>query len=135
MQGKITLGNLDSKRDWGYAKEYVEAMWLMLQNNIPEDFVIATNEMHTVREFLEESLKYVDIEIEWEGEGINEIGKNANNGSVIVEIDPKYFRPTEVELLIGDSSLAKEKLNWEPKVKFNELVKIMMKSDLEKLRK
>lgn len=135
LQDKILLGNIDAKRDWGYAKEYVEAMWLMLQQDVPEDFVIATNETHTVREFIEESFKYIDINIIWEGKGVDEVGKDAETGKVVVEINPRYFRPTEVDILIGDYSKAKEKLNWEPKIKFHELVHLMMKEDLNKAKK
>ena len=126
---KLYLGNIDSKRDWGHAREYVECMWKMLQTDTPEDYVIATGETHTVREFVEESFKYIDIYIRWEGEGINEKGIDSKTGKVIVEIDPYYFRPTEVDLLIGDASKAKEKLGWEPQIKFKDLVKVMMESE------
>ena len=135
LQDKIMLGNLDSKRDWGYAKEYVEAMWLMLQQEKPEDFVIATNETHTVREFVEESFKYINIKIIWEGEGVNEVGKDSETGKILIEINPRYFRPTEVDLLIGDYSKAKKELGWEPKIKFHELVQLMMDADLKLIRK
>ena len=124
-----TSSNIDAKRDWGHACEYVECMWKMLQTDKAEDFVIATGETHTVREFLEEAFKYINVEIKWVGKGIDEKGIDSNTGKVIVEIDPYYFRPTEVDLLIGDASKAKEKLNWEPKIKFKELVKIMMESE------
>tara|TARA_R110001583_G_C5669759_1_gene410618 strand:+ start:4307 stop:5341 length:1035 start_codon:yes stop_codon:yes gene_type:complete len=130
---RIRLGNLDAKRDWGYAPDYVEAMWLMLQQEKPEDFVIATNETHTVREFVERAFSYVDIEIVWKGTGIEEKGYNSKTNEELVSIDPYYFRPTEVDLLIGDASYAKEKLNWEAKVKFEELVDIMMKYELSKI--
>jgi len=135
LQDRILLGNLNAKRDWGYAKEFVEAMWLMLQQERPEDFIIATNETHSVREFIEEAFKYVEIKVEWKGNGVNEVGINRNNGKVVVEINPRYFRPTEVDLLIGDYSKAKEKLGWEPTTKFHELVQIMMKEDLIKAKK
>ena len=135
LQDKISLGNLDAKRDWGYAKEYVEAMWLMLQQDEPDDFVIATNETHSVREFIEVAFKYVDIDIEWQGAGVEEVGVNKDNGNIIVEINSRYFRPTEVDILIGDYSKAKEKLDWEPKIKFHELVHLMMKEDLGKAKK
>jgi GDPmannose 4,6-dehydratase len=135
LQEKILLGNLDAKRDWGYAKEYVEAMWLMLQQDKPEDFVIATNEAHSVREFVEESFNTIGVKIEWRGEGVDEKGINAKSGKTLVEINPRYFRPTEVDLLIGDYSKAKEKLGWEPKVKFAELVNIMMDADLDRAEK
>lgn len=130
---KIRLGNLDAKRDWGYAKDYVEAMWLMLQLDSPEDFVIATGETHTVREFLEIAFSYIDITIEWKGKGVDEIGVDSKTGKVLVSVDPYYFRPTEVDLLVGDPSKAKQKLHWEPKVKFKELIDIMMKHELEKI--
>jgi GDPmannose 4,6-dehydratase len=135
LQDKIFLGNLDAKRDWGYAKEYVEAMWLMLQQDKPEDYVIATNEAHSVREFVEEAFNTVGIKIEWRGEGVNEKGINAKSGKTLVEINPRYFRPTEVDLLIGDYSKAKKELGWEPKVKFSELVNIMMDADLKRAEK
>jgi GDPmannose 4,6-dehydratase len=132
-QDKLYLGNLDAKRDWGYAKDYVEMMWLMLQQEKPEDYVIATGETHTVREFAELAFQHVGINLIWEGHGIEEKGIDKDTGKVIVEVDPKYFRPTEVELLIGDPSKAKEKLGWEPKVKFKELVKIMVEADLNSI--
>jgi len=134
LQDKLYLGNLDAKRDWGYAPEYVEAMWLMLQQNEPEDFVIATGEAHIVREFAEEAFKQINIELKWEGEGINEVGKDSKTGKVLIEVDPRYFRPTDVEYLVGDASKAKEKLGWQPKVKFEELVKIMVNADMEECR-
>jgi len=134
-QDKIYLGNMNAKRDWGYAKDYVKMMWMMLQHDTPEDFVIATGETHTVREFVEAAFKHVDVEIEWQGEGVDEKGINKDTGKVLVEVDPKYFRPTEVDLLIGDPSKAKEELGWEPEVKFNELVQLMVQSDLEAIEK
>ena len=130
---KIKLGNLDSKRDWGYAPDYVEAMWLMLQQEEPQEFVISTGETHTVREFIEKAFKYINVNIEWKGEGVDEIGYNAVTNEELVSIDSYYFRPTEVDILIGDPSLAKEKLKWEAKVKFEELVDIMMKHELSKI--
>lgn len=130
-QDKIYLGNLDAKRDWGYAKDYVEAMWLMLQQEKPQDFVIATGETHTVREFCELAFREAGYEIIWEGSGIDEKGKDKATGKVLVEIDPMYFRPAEVDLLIGDSSKAQKELGWKPKVGFEELVKLMMKYDLK----
>ena len=108
------LGNLDSLRDWGYAKDYVECMWLILQHDNPEDFVIATGEMHTVREFVELAFKHVGIEIEWTGEGVEEKGINKATGEVIVEVDPKFFRPAEVEQLLGDPTKARTLLGWNP---------------------
>jgi GDPmannose 4,6-dehydratase len=132
LQDRLFLGNLDARRDWGYAPEYVEAMWMMLQQEKPDDFIIATGETHTVREFVEEAFKIVGIEIEWKGKGVEEKGINADNGKVLVEINPRYFRPTEVDLLIGDYSKAKMELGWEPKVRFKELVKIMVEADLKR---
>ena len=127
----IRVGNLDAKRDWGYAKDFVYSMYLILQQDKADDFVIATGECHSVREFIEESCKYINVEIEWKGSDINEIGIDKNSGKVVIEIDPKYFRPTEVDFLLGDYTKAKTILGWEPKVKFNELVKIMMEHDLK----
>lgn len=127
---KLYLGNLDAKRDWGYAKDYVEGMWLMLQQDKPDDYILATNENHTVREFVEEACRNLNIDIQWEGEGANEKGIDRKTGKTIIEIDPRYLRPAEVDVLIGDYSKAKEKLGWEPKVKFKELVKIMVEAEL-----
>ena len=129
-QDKLYLGNMDAKRDWGYAGDFVEAMWLMLQQESPEDFVIATGETHTVREFSELAFKYIDMDIEWIGSGVNEKGVDRKNGKTIIEIDPRYFRPTEVDLLLGDPTKAKTKLGWKPKVTFKSLVEMMMKADL-----
>ena len=129
QQDRLTMGNLDSKRDWGYAKEYVEAMWLMLQQDTPEDFVIATGETHTVREFIEASCAELEINLEWRGSGIDEIGVDTTTGKTIIAIDPHYFRPTEVDLLLGDASKAKTKLGWEATTKFTDLVKIMTRAD------
>lgn len=126
----LYLGNLDAKRDWGYAKDYVEAMWLMLQQKNPEDFVIATGETHSVREFVEECAKILNIDLRWKGKKEQEIGYDAKTNKVIVKIDPKYYRPAEVELLLGDPTKAKKKLKWKPKTKFKELVKIMMEADM-----
>jgi GDPmannose 4,6-dehydratase len=134
-QDKIYLGNMNAKRDWGYAKDYVKMMWMMLQHDNPEDFVIATGETHTVREFVEAAFSHVNVEIEWQGEGVDEKGIDKNTGRVLVEVDPKYFRPTEVDLLIGDPSKAKEELGWKPEVKFKELVQLMVQSDLEAIEK
>ena len=135
IQERLYLGNLDAKRDWGFAKDYVEAMWLMLQQEKPDDYVIATGETHSVREFAELAFKELGIDIIWQGKGAEEVGIDASTGKVIVEVDPKYYRPTEVELLIGDPSKAREKLGWKPKVKMEELVKIMIKSDEEEVLK
>lgn len=128
-QKTLALGNLDAKRDWGYAKEFVEAMWLMLQQEKPEDFVIATGETHTIREFVEASCKELDIDLKWEGGGINERGIDAKTGKEIIKIDPHYFRPSEVEFLLGDPSKAKEKLGWVAQTKFEDLVKKMVRAD------
>jgi GDPmannose 4,6-dehydratase len=133
-QEKLYLGNLDSLRDWGYAPDFVEGMWRILQHNKPEDFVLATNEMHTVKEFTELAFKELGIELSWEGEGVNEKGRDKVSGKVLVEVDPSYFRPTEVEQLLGDYTKAKTLLGWEPKVKFKELVGIMAKADWEHIR-
>jgi len=131
LQEKLILGNLNAKRDWGYAKDYVEAMWLMLQQDKPDDYVIATGETHEVREFVEIAAKEFGFSIKWQGKGINEKGLDTNSGKVIVEISPKYFRPTEVDYLCGDSSKAKEKLKWKHKLSFVELVKLLAKADLK----
>ena len=130
IDSTLYLGNLDAKRDWGYAKDYVEGMWLMLQQEEPDDYVLATNETHTVREFVEATANHLGFDITWRGEGIKEEGVDAKTGKVIVRIDEKYFRPAEVDLLIGDYTKAKKKLGWEPKVTFKELAKIMVESDL-----
>jgi len=130
LQDKLFLGNLNAKRDWGYAPEYVEAMWLMLQQEKCDDFVIATGEAHTVRELVAEAFKNIDINLEWKGKGTKEKGIDKKTGKTLVEVDPNYFRPTEVKFLVGDASKAKKKLGWQPKVKFKELVKIMMEADL-----
>lgn len=128
---KLYLGNLDAKRDWGYAKDYVEGMWLMLQQETGDDYVLAMNETHTVREFCELSAKELDIDLIWQGTGSDEKGIDQKTGQTIIEIDPKYFRPAEVDLLIGDPTKAQTKLGWRPKTSFQELVKIMVQSDLE----
>lgn len=129
----LYMGNLDAKRDWGYAPEYVEGMWRMLQAPVPDDYILATNETHTVKEFIEESFKILNEEIRWEGSGANEKGFLQSTGKNVVGIDPRYFRPTEVEILMGDYSKAKQKLGWQPKVTFRELVKIMVTSDYSKI--
>jgi GDPmannose 4,6-dehydratase len=135
IQEKVLLGNLDAKRDWGYAPEYVEGMWRILQQDKADDFVLATGETNTVRKFAELAFKELDIEIEWSGKGDKETGIDQKTGKVRVGIDPRYYRPTEVDLLIGDASKAREKLGWEPRVKFEELVSIMAKADWEKVQK
>ena len=135
-QDKLYLGNLNSLRDWGYAKDYVECMWLILQQEKPEDFVIATGEYHTVREFATLAFRNVGIELKWEGEGVNEKGIDTKTGKVLVEVDPKYFRPAEVEQLLGDPTKAKTLLGWNPtKTSFEQLVKIMTDHDMKFVRK
>jgi GDPmannose 4,6-dehydratase len=129
-QDKIILGNLNAKRDWGFAGDYVEAMWLMLQQKDPDDFVIATGETHTVKEFCEVAFKNIGINLQWEGEGINEKGIDSSSGRELISISSKYFRPSEVDLLLGDATKAKQKLGWTPRVSFEELVKMMVESDL-----
>jgi GDPmannose 4,6-dehydratase len=151
LQKKLSLGNLNAKRDWGYAPEYCEGMWRMLQQSAPDDFVLATGDTHSVREFIELTFKELGIELEWEGKNQDEKGiiskisdcpliENKTNiipkiGDVVVDVDKNYYRPTEVDILIGDSSKAKEKLGWQPKVKFAELVRLMIKSDFQKVIK
>lgn len=136
FQDRLYLGNLDARRDWGYAKDYVECMWLILQHHEPEDFVIATGEMHTVREFATLAFRNVGIELEWQGEGVDEKGIDKATGKVIVEVDPKYFRPCEVEQLLGDPTKAKKLLGWNPtKTSFEELVRIMVEHDMRFVRK
>ncbi len=132
MQDKLYLGNLDARRDWGYAKDYVECMWLMLQHPVPEDFVIATGEYHTVREFCTLAFAEAGITLRWEGSGVEEKGIDTATGKVLVEVDPKFFRPTEVEQLLGDPSKAKALLGWNPrKTTFEELVRLMVRSDMK----
>jgi GDPmannose 4,6-dehydratase len=135
LQTGLTLGNLGAKRDWGYAPEYVEAMWLMLQQDVPDDFVIATGETHTVRDFASVAFSELGIDLAWEGEEEAEAGRDRATGAVLVTVNPAYYRPTEVELLIGDPSKAKEKLGWQPKVTFDELARMMARSDYEKVVK
>ena len=129
VQKNLYLGNLDAKRDWGHAKDFIEAQWLMLQQKQPEDFVIATGKQHSVRDFINEAAKNLDMKIEWKGKNLEEVG--SYNGKDIIKIDPRYFRPAEVEALLGDASKAKEKLNWVPKISFNQLVKEMVDEDLK----
>ena len=132
QQDKLYLGNLDALRDWGYARDYVECMWLMLQHDQPEDFVIATGEQHSVREFTERAFAHVGIELRWQGEGVQEQGIDKATGRVLVEVDPKYFRPAEVETLLGDPTKAKTLLGWNPqKTSFEELVRIMVEHDVQ----
>ena len=133
-QDKLYLGNLNAKRDWGYARDYVECMWLILQQPEPDDFVIATGEYHTVREFCTLAFKHAGINLQWQGEGIDEKGIDTATGKVLVEVDPKYFRPTEVEQLLGDPAKAKEKLGWNPRqTSFEQLVRIMVDADMKQV--
>ena len=127
---RLSLGNLDAKRDWGHARDYVEAMWLMMQQEEPDDYVIATGETHSVREFVVAAAAAAGIEIEWSGEGTDEVGRDRATGQVVVDVDPRFYRPSEVELLLGDPSKAKAKLGWEPKISFEALAEIMMNADL-----
>jgi len=134
MEKTLFLGNMDAKRDWGYAPEYVEAMWMMLQQDKPDDIVIATGETHTVREFVEEACKVLGMDIEWKGERVKEQGIDKKTGQVIIKIDPRYFRPTEVDILQGDATKAEKILGWKAKTKFKELVKIMIDADMDILK-
>lgn len=135
MQDCLYMGNLNSLRDWGHARDYVRMQWLMLQQDSPDDFVIATGEQHSVREFINSSAKELGIAIKWEGEGVNERGINLANNNTIIRVDPRYFRPTEVDTLLGDPTKAKEKLGWVPEITFETLVKEMVKSDLEEAKR
>ena len=125
QQDVLYLGNLNSKRDWGHARDFVEAMWLMLQKDEPDDYVIATGEQYSVREFVEEAAPYFGMKIEWMGEGLDEVGYDWNTKKAVIKVNPKYFRPAEVETLLGDASKAKKKLGWEPKISFKQLVEDM----------
>ena len=122
---------MDAKRDWGHARDYVEMQWLMLQQDVPEDFVIATGKQHSVREFVEAAAKCIDVEVDWSGSGIDEKGINKATGDIIVEVDPRYFRPTEVESLLGDPGKAKEKLGWMPTTSFEDMVQEMIEKDIQ----
>ena len=136
LQDKLYIGNLDAKRDWGYAPDYVECMWLILQHEVPEDFVIATGKMHSVREFCTLAFAETGIILQWEGEGIVEKGIDKATGRVLVEVDPKYFRPAEVEQLLGDPTKAKTLLGWDPhKTSFEELVRLMVRHDMKFVKK
>lgn len=136
LQNKLYLGNLSALRDWGYAKDYVECMWLILQQEKPDDFVVATGEAHSVRDFCTLAFKYAGIELKWQGEGVNEQGVDVKTGNVLVEVDPKFFRPAEVEQLLGDPTKAQKELGWNPrKTSFEDLVRIMVESDLKKAEK
>ena len=134
-QDKVSLGNLDAKRDWGFAGDYVEGMWRMLQQETPDDYVLATNETHTVREFVEAAFAEAGITIVWKGHGVEEKGYDAETGALRVDVNPRYFRPAEVELLWGDSTKAEQQLGWKRKVDFKGLVKMMVQADLEKYAK
>lgn len=131
VQDHVELGNMDSKRDWGHSKDYVRAMWLMLQQDTPDDYVIATNETRTVREFVETAFKHVGIDVEWQGEGVDEIGIDKATGKTIVKVNKKFFRPAEVDILLGNPAKAEEKLGWKREISFSELVERMVKNDLE----
>jgi len=131
LQKQLYLGNIDAKRDWGHARDYVEGMWRIVQHEQPDDFVLATGETHTVREFVELAFQHAGITIEWKGEGVDEIGIDSKSGHTLVKIDPRYFRPTEVELLLGDPSKAKEKLGWQHTTSFKELVVEMLDADMK----
>jgi GDPmannose 4,6-dehydratase len=135
LQEKLTIGNLNAKRDWGYAPEYCEGMWRMLQQQKPEDFVLATGETHSVKEFTDAVFSEMDMDLDWKGEKENEVGMLKKDGRVVIEVDPRYYRPTEVELLIGNPAKAKEKLGWVPKTTFRDLAKMMAKADFEQVKK
>jgi len=132
LQESLYLGNLDAKRDWGYAPDYVESMWMILQQDSPSDYVVATNETHSVRELVVKMFKHVKIDVKWEGNGVNEVGIDLKTGKEIVKIDPYYYRPTEVDLLIGDYTKAKTELGWKPKTTFDKLIEIMMNHEINK---
>lgn len=135
IQDCLELGNMDAKRDWGHSKDYIRAMWLMLQQEKPQDYVIASHETHTVREFVERSFAAADIEIKWSGSGADEIGKDASTGNVIVKINPKFYRPAEVDVLLGDPSKAEKELGWRRDISFEKLVELMTKNDLDLVQK
>jgi GDPmannose 4,6-dehydratase len=135
LQDNLFLGNMDAKRDWGHAKDYVEMQWLMLQQEKPEDFTISTGVQYSVKDFVNMAAKELDIKLEWIGSGVNETGIDSSTGNVIIRVDPRYFRPTEVETLLGDSTKARDKLGWEPKISFHELVKEMVAYDLNEAKK
>jgi GDPmannose 4,6-dehydratase len=135
LQEHIELGNMDSKRDWGHSKDYVNAMWLMLQQDVPDDYVIATNETRTVREFVEIAFHHVGITVEWQGIGVDEIGIDTATGKTIVKINPKFFRPAEVDILLGDPAKADAKLGWKRHIPFANLVERMVKNDMELVEK
>jgi len=131
LQERLYLGNLDAKRDWGHARDYVRMQWLMLQQDQPEDFVIATGEQHSVRDFVDVAAREVGITVRWEGSGVDEKGYDTATGNCIVAVDPRYFRPTEVETLLGNPAKARERLGWVPEISFTDLVREMMREDLK----
>jgi GDPmannose 4,6-dehydratase len=133
LQSTLYMGNLDAQRDWGYAPDYVHMMWLMLQQDEPDDYVAATGEMHSVREFIEKAFAHVNMNITWEGEGAETVGRAQESGKIVVRVNPRYYRPTEVDQLLGDASKAREQLGWQPTVTFDELVRIMAEGDLRLL--
>ena len=135
LQKKLRLGNLNAKRDWGHARDYVDGMWRILQQQTPDDYVLATGEAHTVREFVERAFRVVDRSIEWEGDGVDEVGFDRKTGDPIIEIDPVYFRPTEVDILLGDPQKARTKLNWQHSISFDDLVSEMVEADLRTIMK
>ena len=135
MLDTITLGNLNAKRDWGHAKDYVRGMWMMLQQEKPDDFVLATGKEYSIRDFCEMAFREIGIGIEWEGEGLDEVGKDKENGTVLISVDPKFFRPTEVDYLLGDPSKALKILGWKPEITIDEMVKEMVLSDLALMKK
>ena len=135
LQEKLFLGNLDALRDWGHARDFVEGMWLMLQQDEPDDYVLATGESHSVREFVERAFAYIDVTIAWQGAGAAEKGLDKATGKVLVEIDPRYFRPTEVDQLLGDASKARSKLRWHHKTRFETLVRDMVEADIAAVRR
>lgn len=135
MEDRLYLGNIDAKRDWGHARDYVEGMWRILQQDKPEDFVLATGVTTTIRKFCEMTFKELGMEIEWQGHGVDEKGIDRNTGKVLIEIDPRYFRPAEVDLLLGDASKAKAKLGWQPKYDLEALCREMVKEDLQEAKR
>ena len=134
-QEKLSLGNMNAKRDWGFAGDYVEGMWLMLQQDKPDDFVLATNETHTVREFVEAAFAELGVKIRWEGSGVNEKGYDAENGRLLVDVNPEFYRPAEVEFLWGNCAKAEKELGWKRKVDFKKLVAMMMDADMRQIAK
>ncbi len=135
LQSCVYLGNLDARRDWGHARDYVSAQWLMLQQQSPQDFIIATGEQHSVREFVEKVARLLDMRLEWRGQGLDESGFDRKTGKTVVRVDPRYFRPAEVETLLGDATKARQELGWTPTVKFEELVSEMVEADLTLARR